>query len=197
MITVKYLNFINENVETKTILGNLTDNISKVNSPLKDKKSKILKEISTVKTADGAVIEEGETYYTLFDSTTLKNGDKVKQIKVKVPFDKGYLVYTGDNTVTQNKIYGYLIVKDKAKIDILKGVELLKYHEKILQKGTEQASKPKTEPKAEVKQVVKKEETPVKSEVKTEAKPEVKKEETPVKPEEKPASKPEVTNKPI
>jgi hypothetical protein len=141
MITLKYLNFINENAETKTDLDTLVSNINKLNKPRMDKKSKILKDISVTKTADDQVIEQDGIYYTLFDSSTLKNGTKVKEIKINVQFDKGYLTYTvrGRNTApsTPNKIYGYLIVKDKTKTDILNGVELLVSHKKYLESKME------------------------------------------------------------
>lgn len=146
MITLKYLNFINENTETTTDLNTLVNNINKLNKPKMDKKSKILKDISVTKTADDQVIEQDGIYYTLFDSSTLKNGTKVKEIKVNVQFDKGYLTYTvrGRNVApsTPNKIYGYLIVKDKAKTNILDGVELLVSHRKYLESKNKKVEQP-------------------------------------------------------
>lgn len=165
MITVKYLNFINEDVETKTVLDSLVNNINKVNKPKMDKKSKILKEISVVKTADDQTIEQDGIYFTLFDSATKQNGINAKQIKVSVPFNKSYITYvesTNNASITSNKIFGYLIVKDKNNINILKDVQLLSTHRKQLEGSTA-----KTEPKpAEPKPAEQSKINPPKKEVK-------------------------------
>ena len=171
MITVNYLIFINENIETKTVLDSLINNLNKINKPKKANKNKVLYNVSVGYTADGKSIEDGGIYYTFFDSTTLQNGSRRKRIKVSMKFRQGYLTYVAVNNranpTESNKIYGYLIVKDSKKINILKGIELIPSHKKSLE------STLKTEP--QIKPVKRKpvKRKPVKTETQTQTQTQV------------------------